>query len=233
MATVAFDLDDTLYDRTLPLRKTFSLFGPASNLTFEDFYRVFQRNSDLAFERVKDGLWTLEQSHIFRIKETLKELGIAISDSEAMNFQNQYSQNQGRIELFPHIPEILDFLHSKKIQTIIITNGPSSHQRKKFDNLGLSCYFQQEQLIISEEVGIAKPDIRIFEFAEERFNLVKEDTWFIGDNYDFDIVGAANAGWNSIWFNHAHAERDSLIISPSKMVTSTLELEKLLFQLFG
>ena len=185
--TIVFDLDDTLYDRTQPLQKAFLDFDPAKNIPFDGFLKIFTQNSDIAFERVKDAIWTLEESHIYRIKDTLAQLEVTINEGQAQAFQRSYQHHQHHIELYPNILEILDFLQEKKIQTLIITNGPVKHQRTKIKNLGLDPYFKLEQILVSGEEGIAKPDVRIFRQAEERFYFHKNNAWYIGDSYHNDI----------------------------------------------
>lgn len=233
LITVAFDLDDTLYDRTQPLRKTLLDFDTTKELPFHEFNEIFQKNSVFAFDKVTEGTWTLEESYIYRVTETLKEFGIHITKNEAQKFQQQYYENQQKIELFPHIIEILDFLNEKNVQTIIITNGPSPQQRVKVENLGLNQYFTVEQVIVSGEEKTAKPDIQIFESAEARFNLDKTNTWYVGDSYTHDIIGATNAGWKTIWMNHRNQEIDfEADVLPTKTVKSSTELKDVIFDLF-
>lgn len=227
MYTVVFDLDDTLYDRNQPLEKAFLKFNPANGLSFDSFLKIFTKNSDLAFDQVKDGIWTLKESHIFRIRETLREMEIKISDDQAQVFQASYEDYQQTIKPYPEMVEILDYLQEKEIQTLIMTNGPSKHQRTKIKNLGLDLYFKPNEIIVSEEEGMTKPDKRIFELAEKRFHFNKNNAWFIGDSFDNDMVGAFNAGWHSIWFN-----KNNKLIShhthPTKTVISPLKLKEYL-----
>lgn len=232
MDTIVFDLDDTLYDRSQPLEKAFINFYPAKKLTFEKFLPIFTKNSDLAFDQMKEGIVTLEESHIFRIKQTLHEMGIEITDNQARAFQSSYQSFQESIELYSSVIDILEFLREKEIQTLIITNGPSATQRTKFKNLGLASYFKQDEVIISEEVGIAKPDKRIFEAAEKRFHFAKNHAWYIGDSYPNDIMGASNAGWHTIWFNKNNKPYDHPGL-PTKTVSSPLELKNYIFQAWG
>jgi putative hydrolase of the HAD superfamily len=233
MRTVVFDLDDTLYDRTQPLFKGFTNFEPARDLSFADFHKIYTKNSDIGFEQFTGGKWSLEESHIFRIKETLHEMGIDISSEQAQSFQASYQHFQHNIELYPSIVEILDFLHERKIQTLIITNGPSAHQRNKIKNLGLEPYFTPNEVIISDEVGIAKPDRGIFKLAEERFHIDRNHAWYIGDSYSADMMGASNAGWNTIWFNKNKELDLHPSYLPTKTVSSTSELKEYLFTNIG
>ena len=214
--TIAFDLDDTLYDRTQPLRKTLLDFEATRELPFDHFNKVFQENSVKAFEKVTKDIWTLEESYVYRTRKTFEHFGFEMTASEALHFQERYYQNQQKIELFPHITEILDFLHEKKIRTIIITNGPTPQQRIKVENLGLNRYFTPEEVMVSSEEEAAKPD----------------ETWYVGDSYIHDIVGASNAGWKTVWFNHNNQIADEKSgVQPTKTVTSTYELKKFLLNL--
>lgn len=230
MYTIAFDLDDTLYEKSQPLKKVFLELECSENTSFNYFHKLFQVNSDIAFEKVRKGKWTLKESHIFRVKETLKQLDIFIDEEAAQSFQTLYEKNQQQIELSPFILDIIQFLQKKRIQTIIITNGPVDHQRNKVKNLGLDNYFDLEEIIVSAEEGVAKPNEQIFKIAENRFNLNKHKTWYIGDDYANDIIGATHAGWHSIWLNTENVKKDKNIAT--KTVTSTLQLKQLLYETF-
>ena len=54
---------------------------------------------------------------------------------------------------------------------------------------------------MSGDLGINKPDKRIFEHAEEKLKLNKNQLFFIGDSLENDVIGANNADWNVIWIN--------------------------------
>lgn len=232
MHSVVFDLDDTLYDRTQPLRKAFLEMVVKKDISFEQFYSIYQNYSDIAFDEVKDGKMTLKESHIFRISETLLDIGMRISKEEAERFQEAYAKYQQQIEPYPFILEILHFLRNKGVNTFIITNGPTPNQRNKIKHLGLNPYFKPEEIIVSSEEGAAKPDRKIFEAAEQRFNLIKNHTWYVGDSFTHDIIGAANSGWHTIWLNNHKKPQIDPSYSASKVVNSTLELKEYLIDLF-
>ena len=46
-----------------------------------------------------------------------------------------------------------------------------------------------------------------FQYIEKMFSLNPEETWYIGDTYEADVVGADGAGWHTVWFNHRNRER--------------------------
>ena len=57
-------------------------------------------------------------------------------------------------------------------------------------------------MFISDSIGAAKPDVKAFHTVQKEMKLDPEETWFIGDTFEIDVVGAKNSGWHVIWFNH-------------------------------
>jgi len=87
----------------------------------------------------------------------------------------------------------------------IITNGAVATQNRKIDALGVRKYFQT--IIISEEVGMKKPEKGIFMRACQEIQVDAPNAVFIGDNFDNDIIGATQAGLSAIWLNKAKIEK--------------------------
>ena len=81
----------------------------------------------------------------------------------------------------------------------ILTNGFTEAQYRKLHSTGLDRHIQR--MVISDEIGIQKPDPRIFRYAEEATGATTDSTLMIGDNPDNDIQGALNAGWHAIYFD--------------------------------
>lgn len=79
----------------------------------------------------------------------------------------------------------------------IVTNGNVAQQNNKLDILGLRPLVAG--MVVSEGVGVAKPDPRIFSLAAEAAGGSLEGSWMIGDTAGADIAGANNAGIKSIW----------------------------------
>lgn len=82
--------------------------------------------------------------------------------------------------------------------------------------------------MISEEVGVPKPDPRIFDYAlEQAGNPDRERVLMVGDTAESDIRGGMNAGLSTVWLN-AHGRTLPEGIQPTSTVTSLNELEQLL-----
>jgi putative hydrolase of the HAD superfamily len=58
-----------------------------------------------------------------------------------------------------------------------------------------------DAVVLSDDIGVNKPDKRIFDHALKKSNALADRTFIIGDNPDTDIAGAVNAGWRAIYFN--------------------------------
>ena len=71
--------------------------------------------------------------------------------------------------------------------------------RNKIGRTGIGKYFQH--VIISEIVGVNKPDKAIFEYALNLAGAVKAESLMIGDSLDADVRGALNFGMDAIYFN--------------------------------
>lgn len=82
----------------------------------------------------------------------------------------------------------------------IITNGFKEAQEIKFECCNLKPYFFE--ILISEELGVHKPNKRIFEIAQNRVNASHEECVMIGDSFESDVEGALNANWQAIYFNN-------------------------------
>jgi putative hydrolase of the HAD superfamily len=95
----------------------------------------------------------------------------------------------------------------------VVTNGPCDLQCAKLDASELIGYFGA--VLISRQVGILKPDPRIFVLALDQLDIGPKDAVFVGDTPKTDIVGSHAAGMKAVWLN-----RDS-IPRPDGMIPDT------------
>lgn len=101
-------------------------------------------------------------------------------------------------EVYPGAYETLDYL-KKKYKLALITNGFSSGQNLKINTGKLRDYF--DYIAISQEVGFAKPDPKIYQLALDELNIKANEAIFVGDTFSLDIKGAVSAGIKPIWIN--------------------------------
>ena len=125
----------------------------------------------------------------------------------------------------PGAVSLLDSLQGK-VKMGIITNGFTSLQQTRLERTGLRDHF--DLLIISEEVGVAKPDARIFDYAlAQAGNPDRSRVLMVGDTAESDIRGGVNAGLATCWFN-PHQRELPADLRADWTVTSLSELEQLL-----
>ena len=205
MIGLVFDVDDTLYEQIVPFENAFrSLFD--IDIDMEKFYLLSRYYSDVKFEASRNGEMTMDEYHIYRIQEAGKDLGVYLTDEQALNMQKEYKKNQQKLKMSDITVSILELAKKNNVKLGVITNGPSEHQWVKVDALGVEKWIPRENIIVSGDVGINKPDKRIFEVMQEKLQLDAESLFYIGDSLENDIVGANNAGWKSIWINRYNKE---------------------------
>lgn len=108
----------------------------------------------------------------------------------------------------------------------IITNGPADIQREKVVMLGLPPLV--ETIVISGEVGVAKPDPAIFTLALDRLGGQASDAIYLGDAPDVDIGGAQAAGIRAVWMNRTGAVWPVVHRRPDAEVTSLAAFARLI-----
>jgi len=122
----------------------------------------------------------------------------------------------------------LAFLHWEKLNSnvklYLITNGLTIVQRPRIKNSTIGNYF--EGIIISEEVGFAKPQKEIFDIAFDMMgNPNKDEVLIIGDSLSSDITGGINYGIDTCWYNPDLIEIDN-DLNPTYEIQHLLNLIK-------
>ena len=108
----------------------------------------------------------------------------------------------------------------------IVTNGLKEVQRPRAIRLKLQQYFAS--MIVSDEIGIAKPDIRYFEYAYGTLKNPppKSEILMVGDSLHSDIQGGINFGITTCWVSHGRINETA--IQPDYKISNFLELSSVL-----
>lgn len=203
MMNLVFDMDDTMYDLMEPFKKVHDkIFADRKDVDCERLFMLSRINSDIILEWEKSGKIRKEDTFFQRMRMTYQDVGIDLTREEGDYFEEEYRYYQTEIVIFEFMKEILDFCKEEWIPIAVLTNGRSKGQRKKVEYLNLEQWFAYDRIFVSEEMGFQKPDVRAFKMIEADLRFQPEDTWYVGDTYESDIVGASRAGWHTIWFNH-------------------------------
>ena len=99
--------------------------------------------------------------------------------------------------LYDGVLETLVELKKQGYILVCLTNGDYQTQNSKLETTKIKPYF--DHVIISGEVGISKPDPRIYEYTCKLANIDTSESLFIGDTFSTDIVGAYRANMKAGW----------------------------------
>lgn len=226
MKAILFDVDDTLYDQVQPLKAAYDLISQIP-IDMGELLLMNTKYSCILFEKARSQKIPLKQLYIERAKNCMSEFGITISDEQASLYQERYIKAQKEICISKTIEELLNFCTKEGIFLGIITNGLSDHQREKIDTLNLERWIKKEHILVSSDIGVEKPDPKIFNYARQKMNLEifnSDDIWYVGDSFSKDIVGAKGAGWKAIWYNRRNEKPTCKDIVPDYIVKTDEEL---------
>jgi 2-haloacid dehalogenase len=193
-----FDADNTLFDynraEAIALQYTFSVL----NLPFEDSYLDIYR-------KINARLWQmLERHEITPAALRLRRFELLLESIQLSSTPDQVSDIYLEhlaicAELNEGAYEVLQTL-SRTSQIAILTNGLQTVQRGRFARSTIKPFIRE--IVISEEIGVAKPHAGFFEIASARTgNPPKSDILLIGDSLTSDIRGGVDYGIDTCWYN--------------------------------
>jgi putative hydrolase of the HAD superfamily len=184
---ILFDLDDTLYDLRSYWRGRLK----------EALGDVLARYSHFDREELM-RIAIAEKVYIEKLPAFLRAQGVddeaLIAGAHEVFGRDWYT----RLALYDDAAHTLEALRPR-FKLGLVTNGPSRTQRPKIEQFKLIEYL--DLLVVSEEVGVAKPDPAIFRIAMKRLEIAPRETLFVGDSVEFDMRGALAAGLPFVWMN--------------------------------
>jgi putative hydrolase of the HAD superfamily len=137
-------------------------------------------------------------------KQSLTELSLEYPENLEYLCRQNAARYAEQIEFIDGATRLLHFLQQKEIPLVVITNGPADMQRAALQKVDIEKYFKV--ILVSGELGIRKPETRIFQLACERLQVQPEDCLMIGDNLSADIQGAKSIGMQTAWMSKERAE---------------------------
>jgi 5'-nucleotidase len=221
---ILFDADDTLFhfDAFSGLKRMFSQFG----VTFTELdYQEYQATNKALWVEYQLGMISAPALQQQRFTLWAEKLAVA---PQALNSAFLAAMAEICMPL-EGAPSLLNALQGKA-RLGIITNGFTELQQARLKRTGLGNHF--ELRVISEQVGVAKPHIDIFEHALSAMgNPSRQQVLMVGDTPESDILGGMNAGLDTCWVN-THKKPLPEGIAPVYEVASLAELEALLLSAY-
>ena len=170
--------------------------GAAATL-IGDLYPAARRYADLWYELEADHESTTSLRERIWIR-LLHEHGTEDEDLAHSLSEVYINLRTESLKLFPGVLPLLAELRGKYTLGLL-TNGPSDLQHEKIDLLGLGPLF--DRIIVSGDMGIHKPDQRVFERLLQEIHVPANTAIYVGNSYEMDIIGAHGAGMWSVWVN--------------------------------
>ena len=216
---VLFDLDETLFNRTASLRLFLSdQISRHAELRFISPEHLV--SSFLALD--KRGRVPKDQVYSMLLKDS-----DAVDSNLATVLFHEYETTFWRFaQPFHGMERMFAAIKQLGIKTSIVTNGQTHIQLRTL--LALNLDRLVDDYLISEAVGLRKPDGEIFELAADRLTVKPRECIFVGDTAATDIVGAQQSGMKGVWFpNGAEWDVDGSE-APDASISSLSEVTELI-----
>lgn len=217
---IFFDADETLF--------TFDSFGGLQRM-FLDYSVTFTAEDFQDYQAVNKPLWVDYQNGVIS--------ALQLQHQRFQGWSERLNVTPGALneaflnamaEICAPLPGAISLLNALKgnVKLGIITNGFTALQQIRLERTGLRDHF--DSLVISEQVGVPKPDPRIFDYALVKAgHPARERVLMVGDTAESDILGGMKSGLATCWLN-AHGRALPEGIEPTWTVSSLNELEQLL-----
>lgn len=199
---IFFDLDGTLLDHKsseyLGVKEFYNSYKEYFEFEEEVFYKYWRQISDKHFNMYLNGKITFKEQRVERIKELFMLSGIEFSDEVAQSTFNNYLRiYESNWRPFSDVIPCLQKLVGYKLG--IVSNGDLEQQLLKLHKIGIKKYFST--IVTSGEVGISKPNTKLFDIACKRVNEFPQNCYYIGDDLKLDILPCIEIGMRGIWIN--------------------------------
>ena len=126
---------------------------------------------------------------------------------------------------FKEVPEVLKTLKEKKFKLAILSNGTPTLLNELVKSNKLDNIF--DDLFSIEQVGIYKPDSKVYDMPIQKYHIKKNEVAFLSAN-TWDVSGGGNYGYNSIWVNRNNSIFDNLDYKPQTEIENLSELTSLI-----
>jgi putative hydrolase of the HAD superfamily len=198
LKAVIFDIDDTLYSykqankRAMERMKLFIMMelGIPMEEFEQDYHRLMQEQLQIC------GSNAGCHSRAIRFQRMMEERGLPLRYGAQLNdlyweiMMDEMTPAEGAAQL-------LDGLRERGIRLGVGSDMTADWQIKKLDKLGL--LDKLDFIVTSEEAGVEKPELKLFQLCAKKAGCAMEECLFIGDNLKKDVLGALNAGMDAVW----------------------------------
>ena len=234
LKAILFDIDDTLFSTTDFARRARANAVRA----------MIQAGLDLPEETVQRELDEViaefssnYDHHYDKLLQRLRPPGIARQSRAlilAAGVAAYHDTKFRELAPFPDVVPLLAFLRDAGLVAGVITHGWSIKQAEKLVRLGLVPWLDPRAIFISDDIGISKPNPKLYQTALKDLGLAPEQVMYVGDNPAHDVTPPRSLGMIAVWARraakHGLLETD---LEPSHVVDDFTELERILRERYG
>lgn len=200
---VIFDLDDTISDHQHSRRSALAALVQQYPAMKEKDVRklevIHERHLQVSFDDLLARRIQRSEARRERLRGLFAEIGLPLSEQELTQADAIYRSVYDTV--YRDVPGAVTLIKALKqmMKVAVLTNGLISQQENKIRLCGLEGQF--DAVVVSEQVGVKKPDRKMFQHALTVLNVSADEAVMIGDSWNSDILGARNAGIPAVWFN--------------------------------
>lgn len=222
---IIFDADETLFDFKKSERESLKNTMREFNIEYDENYhlKVYKDINTAIWKELENGLITQKKLKVERFKRLSHGLNAGFDE---IKFAKSYMKHLSYASfLYDESMALVESL-SKDYRLTIITNGLTDVQENRIRKSIIGTYF--EDIVISEEVQVSKPDPKIFELALNNIKYTnKRKVLMVGDSLSSDIQGGINFGIDTCWFN-SNKTVNKTDIKPTYEISDLMELKNIL-----
>ena len=191
---ILLDIDDTIFDFQQGNRNAVNELMAELGLSSPTVFDEYQAINHACWQALERGEMTQEILHVERFRRFLASKNRSDNPKAVAD---HFAELLGMQAIpFPYAESVVKELCAQR-SVILLTNGITVIQKSRMDRTPIRDWI--DGIIISQEVGVAKPDPRIFGIACGEMD--KSEVLMIGDGIQSDVLGANNAGIDVCWYN--------------------------------
>ncbi len=224
---ILFDLDNTLIDFNLAEQRGMRAVHEKyySSVDFSQFSTIYHRVNRAYWAQVEQGTMTPANAGLERFVGVTQALSLDLKAHEVAKFYEYAISDQ--VDWFAGVQSAILQL-AKAFKLGVVTNGLTIAQRRKYDLMQMQDWSQC--YLISEELGISKPDRAIFQQALASLNLPASEILMVGDSLTSDYQGALNMQMDFCWVNKNQLDLSEGYQPPAFEVQSVVQLPDLVME---
>lgn len=219
---IIFDLDNTILDFSDTEDKSLKKIIDAYKLPYtKETVKTYKDINHDLWRKLEQGIITREQLFSSRFALFLEKYGIKVDGKKV---DALFSENLGEgYKMMEHAHELMTVLKNNGYKLYAGSNGVADIQWQRMEGAGIQHFF--EEVFISEEIGVEKPDPHFFNHIFDTLkDYNKEEFLMVGDSLTSDIKGANNAGIDSVWYNYAELSVAGVEAESTYTITNLLDL---------